>query len=337
MITNSAKTAHGLVFGPVPSRRLGRSLGINNIPSKHCSYSCLYCQVGTTQVSEIQTRPFYRPDDILHAVKLRLERLQEQKQTVDYLTFVPDGEPTLDAELGNTIVLLRELGSKIAVISNASLIWQPNVREMLKLADWVSLKLDSVDTLVWRTINQPNPALTLDMILSGMLTFAAEFKGTLATETMLLEGINTVQDSIERLTVFLQKLAPDKVYLSVPTRPPADNGVLAANPETLNRVYQTISQSRLAVELLTGYEGNAFASTGNFIADLLAITAVHPMRKDAVLKLLSQTGEEWSIVQQLLDQSVLRETEYQGHYFYLRTANQSLDRSSKYNQGFSHD
>ena len=307
-----------LVFGPVPSRRLGRSLGINNIPPKHCSYSCLYCQVGPTKATEIQPCSFYKSEAIFNAVLKHLEKLKEQKEAVDYLTFVPDGEPTLDADLGKSIELLRSLNIKIAVISNASLIWQPNVRESLKLADWVSLKVDSIDTSVWRRINRPCEDLELNSILSGMLTFAEDFSGTLVTETMLLEGINTADDSVERLTAFLRQLAPDKVYLAIPTRPTADSSVRAAGAESLNRIYQTISRVMPDVELLTGYEGNAFASTGNFVEDLLAITAVHPMRKDAVLKLLGKTGQDWRAVQQLLDSGKLREIEYQGNYFYIR-------------------
>lgn len=308
-----------LVFGPVPSRRLGRSLGINNIPPKHCSYSCLYCQIGPTKATEIQPRAFYRPEDIFNAVERHLEKLKARKEAVDYLTFVPDGEPTLDAGLGKSIELLRGLNIKIAVISNASLIRQPKVREVLKMADWVSLKADSVDASVWRRINRPCEGLELDNILSGMLAFAADFNGTLVTETMLLEGINTEHDAVERLAAFLRKLAPDTVYLAIPTRPTADSSVRAPGVKTLNRIYQTVSRVMPNVELLTGYEGNAFASSGNFTEDLLAITAVHPMQKDAVLKLLRKTGKDWNAVQQLLDSGKLREIEYQGHYFYLGT------------------
>jgi len=307
-----------LVFGPVPSRRLGRSLGINNIPPKHCSYSCLYCQVGPTKATETQPRAFYRPEAIFNAVEQRLEKLKDLHEAVDYLTFVPDGEPTLDANLGKTIELLRGLNVKIAVISNASLIWQSHVREILKVADWVSLKADSVDASVWRRINRPCEGLDLDDILSGMLAFSVDFNGTLVTETMLLEGINTDNDSVEQLTAFLQKLAPDKVYLAIPTRPTADSSVRAPGAETVNRIYHTVSRVMPDVELLTGYEGDAFASSGNFSEDLLAITAVHPMRKDAVVKLLGKTGQDWSAVQQLLDSGKLREMEYQGNYFYIR-------------------
>ena len=307
------------VFGPVPSRRLGRSLGINNIPPKHCSYSCLYCQVGPTKVTETQPRAFYSPEAIFDAVEEHLEKLKARKETVDYLTFVPDGEPTLDAGLGKSIELLRGLNIKIAIISNASLVWQNHVREILKMADWVSLKVDSVDASIWRRINRPCEGLELDDILSGMLAFAADFKGMLVTETMLLEGINTADDSIERLAAFLRKLAPDKVYLAIPTRPTAESSVRAPGAETLNRIYQCVSRIMPDVELLTGYEGDVFASTGNFTEDILAITAVHPMRKDAVLKLLGKTGSDWSAVQELLVLGKLREIDYQGDYFYLRT------------------
>ncbi|MDD1624366.1 MAG: radical SAM protein, partial [Methylococcaceae bacterium] len=199
-----------------------------------------------------------------------------------------------------------------------SLIWQNHVREILKMADWVSLKVDSVDASVWRLINRPYEGLELDDILSGMLAFAADFKGMLATETMLLEGINTDNDSVECLTTFLQKLAPDKVYLAIPTRPTAESRISAPGAETLNRIYQTVSRIMPDVELLSGYEGNAFASTGDFTEDILAITAVHPLRKDAVLKLLAKTGQKWSTVQRLLDSGKLREIEYQGNYFYIR-------------------
>jgi len=144
-----------LVFGPVPSRRLGRSLGINNIPPKHCSYSCLYCQVGSTKATEMRPGHFYKPESIYQAVCQHLDKLKATNETVDSLTFVPDGEPTLDAGLGKSIELLRGLNIKIAVISNASLIWQHEVREILKMADWVSLKVDSVDASIWRTINRP--------------------------------------------------------------------------------------------------------------------------------------------------------------------------------------
>jgi len=307
-----------IVFGPVPSRRLGRSLGINNIPPKHCSYSCLYCQVGPTQATEMAPRTFYRPAQVFNEVSEQVARLRKQGEKIDYLTFVPDGEPTLDARLGETIELLRSLDIKIAVISNGSLIWQDQVRSMLTKADWVSLKVDTVDTDVWQLINRPHQGLELATLLAGMLKFAEDFAGTLVTETMLLEDINTGEEGIARLADFLLELAPTKAYIAIPTRPTADRTVRAPDEATINRIYQTVSSVISDVELLTGYEGNAFSSSGDFVADLLAITAVHPLRKDAVMELLAKTGTEWNVVQALLDAGKLREIIYRDACFYLR-------------------
>ena len=308
-----------IVFGPVPSRRLGRSLGINNIPPKHCSYSCVYCQVGPTKATETEPRVFYRPEHVYNEVKTHVMQLRERNEPIDYLTFVPDGEPTLDVNLGKTIELLSDLGIKIAIITNASLIGRKKVRETLHLADWVSVKVDSVDESIWRRLNRPCKTLNLQNILSAMLAFSDAFDGFLATETMLLDGLNTDEANIAGLVGFLQQLKPNKVYLAIPTRPTAEHGIHAPDADQLNHIYQTVNRSIPEVELLTGYEGNAFASSGDPAKDLLAITAVHPMRKEAIQTLLKKTKTNWTIVQELIEGNKLREIEYNGNIFYLRS------------------
>jgi wyosine [tRNA(Phe)-imidazoG37] synthetase (radical SAM superfamily) len=315
--------ADRLTFGPVPSRRLGRSLGINNIPPKACSYSCVYCQLGPTRSTEILPRVFHAPDRLFDEVEKHLLRVREKGEQVDYLTFVPDGEPSLDCRLSETIERLRPLGVPIAIISNASLIWRDDVRETLAKADWVSLKVDAVDETLWRRINRPNASLDHHAILAGMLTFAGGYQGMLATESMLVAGLNDSAEAAEDLAHFLGKLAPDVAYLSVPTRPPAESGIYPPDETSVNLVYQTVSRHVEHVELLTGYEGNVFASTGNLVADLLSITAVHPMREEAVQELLSKAGADWELVQGLLDERKLVQTEYQGRKFYVRRLEQN--------------
>ena len=186
------------------------------------------------------------------------------------------------------------------------------------MADWVSLKVDSVNQSLWQRINQPDKHLNLQEILLGMLSFANDFDGFLATETMLLEGLNTDDANIAGLVEFLQQLAPDKAYLAIPTRPTAEQGIYAPDADSLNHIYQTVSRSIPEVELLTGYEGNAFASSGDLIKDILAITAVHPMRKEAVQTLLDKTKTNWDIIRDLIKENKLREIEYNGNTFYLR-------------------
>ena len=307
-----------LVFGPVPSRRLGRSLGINNIPPKACSYSCVYCQVGLTQVTEIVPRIFYKPERILDELQTNVSQVQAQGEKIDYLTFVSDGEPSLDARLGETIQALRPLGIPIAIISNASLIWREDVRDTLTKADWVSLKVDAIDDLLWRRINRPHASLDHGKILDGMLDFAEHFEGTLATESMLVLGLNDNLEAANELAIFLEKLAPAVSYLSVPTRPPAEKQVRVPNEAALNLVYQIVSQRMTRVELMTGYEGNAFASSGNITRDLLSITSVHPMREEAVQELLTKAGAEWKLVEKLIDQHQLIQTKYEGLRYYVR-------------------
>lgn len=307
-----------IAFGPVPSRRLGRSLGINNIPPKVCSYSCVYCQLGHTRNMQVERQAFYPPEEILAGVKSKVRLAKQAGESVDYLAFVPDGEPTLDIDLGREIELLRPLGIKIAVISNASLIWREDVRKDLAKADWVSLKVDATEQEVWRRINRPQGTLKLTAILGAMVEFARTYSGTLVTETMLVQGINESSDHLRQVADFLPVLGPSKAYLSIPTRPPAERWVKAADEDTMNRAFQILSGALDDVEYLIGYEGNAFAFTGNIEEDLLSITAVHPMREEAVRQLLRRAGAAWSEVRELVERGELLETQYEGKRFYVR-------------------
>ncbi len=307
-----------IVFGPIPSRRLGRSLGINNIPPKACTYSCVYCQLGRTSKMLVERSEFYKPGVLLEEVGKKIEKVRESGESIDYLTFVPDGEPTLDIHLGQEIELLKSYGIKIAVITNASLIWLADVREDLMKADWVSLKVDSTTEDVWRRINRPHRTLELASILNGMLDFAKAYHGELVTETMLVKGVNTDAKNIQGIVNFLAQLKPDKAYITIPIRPPAENWVQPPEEEEIIRAYQIFSKSMNHVEYLIGYEGNAFAFTGNVEEDLLSITAVHPMREEAVRKLLEKAKADWSIVHKLVTQGQLIKKEYGGKIFYMR-------------------
>jgi wyosine [tRNA(Phe)-imidazoG37] synthetase (radical SAM superfamily) len=315
-----------IAFGPVPSRRLGQSLGVNNIPPKVCTYACVYCQLGRTIKMQIDRRAFYEAGEILEAVQDKIRRVEGIGEPIDYLTFVPDGEPTLDVNLGREIELLKPLGIKIAVITNASLIWHEDVREALMKADWVSLKLDSTREEVWRRINRPHGTLQLASILDVMLEFAKAYRGELATETMLVEGVNDGDDHVREVADFLARLKPARAYVAIPTRPPAEEWVRPPGEEVINRAYQTLSKRVDQVEYLIGYEGNAFAFTGNIKEDLLSITAVHPMREEAVSKLLAKAGTDWPVVRKLIAQGQLLEMEYDGRKFYMRKLDGRLRR-----------
>ena len=307
-----------IAFGPVPSRRLGHSLGINNIPPKTCTYSCVYCQLGRTIKMRAERSAFFEPEQILRDVQARVAGAREVGEPIDYLTFVPDGEPTLDRHLGREIALLKPFGIKIAVITNASLLWREDVRADLTGADWVSLKMDAARPEVWRRVDRPHGTLRLPRIRDGLLQFAHSYGGELVTETMLVEGVNTGEALIREVAELVAALRPSTAYLSVPTRPPAEKWVQPPPEESLNRAYQVFSEEVDRVEYLIGYEGNAFAFTGDVEDDLLSITAVHPMRQDAVRAYLARAGADWSVVCDMVARDQLVQTSYRGAEFYLR-------------------
>jgi wyosine [tRNA(Phe)-imidazoG37] synthetase (radical SAM superfamily) len=307
-----------ITFGPVPSRRLGRSLGINNIPPKWCSYACVYCQIGRTIKLRESREEYYKSDAIFNSVKNKLDELKKQNESVNYLAFVPDGEPTLDINLGKHIRDLKEFKIPVAVITNASLINHPDVQDDLLLADWISLKIDTVNEYTWNKINRPFGKLILSEILDGMLIFRHRYQGMLVSETMLIKGLNDSETESWQVGRFLKRLRPDIAYLSIPTRPPAEKSIEPANPSSVNRAWQIISEKTSRVELLTGYEGNAFSSSGDLREDILNITAVHPLRDDAIEELLKQSKQDKYFIDQMLENNEISKSYYNGHNFYLR-------------------
>jgi len=309
---------HRIAFGPVPSRRLGQSLGINNVTTKSCSYTCVYCQVGQTTDKAIEPRSFFTPQQIHDAVATRLQQLRADGQRVDYLTFVPDGEPTLDSRLGDNIEALRDLGIPIAVITNGSLLWREDVRARLSKADLVSIKVDAVDEAGWRKVNLPHRDLELATILQGIRSFAAGYTGTLITDTMLIAGLNDSEASLTATADFIAGIAPQTAYLAVPTRPTTVKDVHGSDEAGLLQAHQIFAARLAEVELLTGHEVGPFAHTGDAREDLLAVTAVHPMREDDVRRLLAEDGADWQLVETLLAGGELKMLTFEGERFYLR-------------------
>ena len=305
-----------IFFGPVPSRRLGRSLGVNNIPSKHCTYSCVYCQVGRTNKTQIERCNFYKLEDFTETNKIK--NAIEKGESVDYLTFVSDGEPTLDINLGFEIESLKNYGVKIAVITNSSLIWRFDVRKDLMKANLVSLKVDTTKKEIWQKINRPHRNLRLEWILDGILEFARMYDGEIITETMLVKGINDSRTNIEEVVNLLTQIKPYKAYLSIPIRPPAEKWVRPPNEKIINRSYQIFKDKIDHVECLLGFEGDNFAFLDNIEKDLLNIIAVHPMREDALLKFLKKAKKDRTFIQNMISQDLIIETEYEGEKFYKR-------------------
>ncbi|AWB26267.1 radical SAM protein [Halococcoides cellulosivorans] len=307
-----------LAYGPVPSRRLHKSLGINTIPPTTCPYACVYCQLGPTTTSGTDRREFHSPDEIAAAVRERLDAVRSAGESVDYLSIVPDGEPTLDANLGGTIDRLQDFDVDVAVISNGSLLADPEVRADLARADWVSIKVDAGTATTWRQVDRPNGRLDFEAIQRGKEAFAADFDGTLTTETMLVDGVNDEAHHLDATVDRVAAIDPDTAYIAVPTRPPDEDWVDPATEAALARAYSIFDERLDTVEYLIGAEGPAFAATGDIRADLLGVTAVHPMREADVREMLDRDDADWAVVEDLIASGALLEREYGGTTYYLR-------------------
>ncbi|NLB80688.1 MAG: radical SAM protein [Clostridiaceae bacterium] len=309
-----------IVYGPVPSRRLGQSIGINNIPPKICSYSCVYCQLGRTNQMQVKRQAFYSPEDICREAEIKLKQLETENKQADYFSFVPDGEPTLDINLGKTIELLKPYNTKIAVITNASLLWMDEVKQDLMDADWVSLSIDAADEDTWHKIDRPHGMLKHQNILKGIVEFSKSFRGTLVTETMLVEGINDQEACIEKIAEQVALVQPQKAYLLVPTRPPAEPDVKRASSDSLRNAAAIVrGVSGTDVECITGdEEEEGFFFTEDIADDIISIASVHPIREDIVESLLEKRNANRSVISELINQGSLIEYTYEGKKFYKR-------------------
>jgi wyosine [tRNA(Phe)-imidazoG37] synthetase (radical SAM superfamily) len=318
-MSHEARGLRGTAFGPVPSRRFGCSLGINNVPPKACTYSCVYCHVGCAFNVHDGRRVFFGASAVTLAVRRGVDEARRSEEPIDFLTFVPDGEPTLDVGLERSIHVLRGLGIPIAVLTNGSLLTRSDVRAALAEADHVSLKVDTVQEATWRRINRPHRRLDLGAILEAMSTFVAGFEGTVSTETMLVAGMNDDEDEVRRTAAFVSELNPETAWVTVPTRPPAERWAVAPDQPVLARALATFRRFHPRVQLLLGHEGERFVSTGNPAEDLLCITAVHPMHIGAVRRLLARAGATWDVVSELVERGALAEVRYGPDRYYVRT------------------
>jgi wyosine [tRNA(Phe)-imidazoG37] synthetase (radical SAM superfamily) len=271
------------VYGPVPSRRLGQSLGIDPIPSKSCNYNCVYCQLGRTRSLAGERRDFYPPESILAEVEAALAK--HEPGEVDYITFVGQGEPLLCRSLGSLIRGVKALSHlPVAVITNGSLLWQPDVREELEAADVVMPSLDCADESTFRRINRPSPLLRIGEIIGGLAAFRQQYGGRLWVEVMLVRGMNDGETALLGLRDALSFVHPDQVHVNTPIRPPAESWVQPPDEEGLIRALTILGEAAVVV---AHYEGSFDLSRDLPPEEaILEVIRRHPMRLEEVLRAL---------------------------------------------------
>lgn len=221
------------VFGPVPSRRLGRSLGVDLVPFKTCSSDCIYCQLGRTTRKTSERREWLPMDAVLEELKPALAAKPE------YITLSGSGEPTLHSRLGEIIERIKTLTDiPVAVLTNGSLLWQAEVRAEVELADVVMPSLDAPDPERYEFINRPYPDLTFERLIYGLEAFRRQFTGKYWLEVMLLGGYTSLPAQVRHLAALTRRIRPDKVQLNTAVRPPAEEYAMAVPPERLAELAQ---------------------------------------------------------------------------------------------------
>lgn len=274
-------------YGPVPSRRLGRSLGVSLIPPKTCSYSCVYCQLGRTNRLQAKRESFFPKERVLSEIERR-----SADADMDFITFVGDGEPTLSADLGWLMQKSREsTGKQIAVISNGSLLYQPEVREECAYADVVIPSLDAGSEEVFKKINRPHRGITFDVMLQGQVDFRRCYRGRIWLEIMLVQGVNDSESALLDIRKAVKRIEPDRIYIMTPIRPPAESWVQPPSPESILRAQKILGQPTTIASIESGDFGlDAFSNAREAI---LEIGSRHPLRLEQAQKIaarFAQTG-----------------------------------------------
>jgi len=228
------------LFGPVPSRRLGLSLGVDIVPLKTCTQNCIYCQLGINAKQTLKRAEFVPIQDVL----AELEKKIAEGLNADYITLSGSGEPTLHSQIGTLIERIKAIiDIPVALITNGTLFTDPDVRRDCAKADLVLPSLDAGDEKTFKVINCPHPDINFRRFAEGLCKFRDEFKGKIWLEIFLIDGINTESEQIEKIKLIADKIRPDKIQLNTAVRPPAKISVRPINKNRLEQIAKQLGQN----------------------------------------------------------------------------------------------
>lgn len=306
-ILSNKKLKCKVVFGPVRSRRLGLVLGINNIKKNFCSYDCIYCPSGQKSCCSICTNNCLSPYELYVSVKNKINEIKKSGKQIDYILFAGSGDPALDSSLSKEIQLLREFDYKIAVFTNSALLWNENIQENLMFADYVSLKIDTVNEDTWVKINRPHERLKYDLILKGIEQFSKKFRGTLTTETMLIKNFNDNENEIKQLGNFISTIKRNASYFMTPIYPPAENNAVSPDEEKLKNLSEIIKANIPKSMMLCCPDKEEFFTTDDFENELLGLLELHPVNEEAVTS-FARANDKIGYLQGLLTNKLIEKS-----------------------------
>ncbi|HNY37853.1 MAG TPA: radical SAM protein [Petrotogaceae bacterium] len=299
------------VYGPVPSRRLGISLGVSPIPKKTCNYSCIYCQLGRTTRMINHRQLFYPVDNIIAELKTFFQK----NINYDVITIVGEGEPTLYSGLGQLIEKLHKLTNKpIAVITNGSLLYDPDVQSDLMQSDILLPTLDAYDEKSFKKINRPYSSLNYYKVLNGLEDFSRKYKGQLWLEIMFMKGINDDPNTIIKYSEILKKIKYEKLYLNTPVRPPAEIDVSALDHEKMDHIAEILNG--FSIDLLSSH--GFYSEIKNDYEAFVSIIKRHPMNQFEIEEFLKSRGNSFpeKFMENLETDASLAIIEYKGYRTY---------------------
>jgi len=284
------------IFGPVPSRRLGRSLGVDLVPFKTCTYDCIYCQLGRTTNKTVERRPWYPLEDILAELKDKLV------SKPDYITLSGSGEPTLFSRLDELIAGIRSMTDiPVAVLTNGSLLWQADVRKQLMDAHLVIPSLDAGHGSMFQAVNRPHESISFEQMLEGLIDFREEYHGKYWLEVFLLAGHTAVDTEITRLVECIRRIKPDRIQINTTTRPPAEDYAVMVDRR---RMTDLATRFDSPAEVIADYRGvhaqTDFAAGRDSILEMIQrrpcsledIAAGLNMHRNEVVKYLEELDAE---------------------------------------------
>jgi wyosine [tRNA(Phe)-imidazoG37] synthetase (radical SAM superfamily) len=238
-MADSPDAVRKFVYGPVPSRRLGFSLGVDVLPFKTCTLDCVYCQLGASSKTTVRRGSFFKPEDVL----ARIREALDSGAPIDFITFSGSGEPTLNRDLGRLIRGIKAMTDiPVAVLTNGTILHRKDVREALAEADLVVPSLDAVTPGLFARVNRPDRGISLDRMIKGMTLFRRGFKGRIWLEIMLIKGVNDSPGHIRKLKAAIEALKPDKVQLNTVVRPPAEKGALPLGENEMEAIRKTLGE-----------------------------------------------------------------------------------------------
>lgn len=231
------------IYGPVKSRRLGLSLGITLTPYKVCSFNCIYCQLGSSIGTTTQRKEYLPESEVINELKLWLQNNKEEAGKLSYITFSGSGEPTLNIKIGSLITKIKEITQlPVAVITNASLMGIPAVRQELLAADLIIPSLDAATPEIFTAVDRPHKDINIEDIINGLISLRKEFKGKIWLEVMLVKGVNDDLSHIRKLKDVIDKINPERIQLNSPVRATAEEAIQAVDKSKLEKFKEILGE-----------------------------------------------------------------------------------------------